>query len=68
MVPQSWKINLLKMYKISDKVINFIEKTIQTWRGKLTAGGKSFAETKIQRGISQGDALSPLLFINPRKR
>ena len=30
---------------------------------ELTARGKSLAETKIQRGIFQGDALSPLLFI-----
>ena len=29
----------------------------------LTAGGRSIAETKIQWGILQGDALSPLLFI-----
>ena len=36
---------------------------MKTWRVELTAGGKSLAETKIQRGIFQGDALSPLLFI-----
>ena len=36
---------------------------MKTWRVKLTAGEKSIAETKIQRGIFQGDALSPLLFI-----
>ena len=51
------------MYKISHEVINFIEKTIQTWRVELTAGGRSLAETKIQRGIFQGDDLSPLQFI-----
>ena len=51
MVPQSWIIHCLKMYKISHETINFIEKT---------AGGKGLAETKIQRGIFQGDALSPL--------
>ena len=63
MVLQSWIINCLKMYKISHEVINFIEKTIKTWRVELTTGGKSLAETKIQRGIFQGDALSPLQFI-----
>ena len=63
MVPRSWIIHCLKMYKISHEVINFIEKTMQTWRVELTAGGRSLAETKIQRGIFQGDALSPLLFI-----
>ena len=29
----------------------------------LTARGRSIAQTKIQRGIFQGDAQSPLLFI-----
>ena len=62
MVPQSWIINSLKMYKISHEVINFIGKTMKTWRVELTAG-RSFAQIKIQRGIFQGDALSPLLFI-----
>ena len=36
---------------------------MKTWRVELTAGGRSIAETKIQRGIFQGDALSPLLLI-----
>ena len=36
---------------------------MKTWRVELTAREKSFAETKIQRGIFQGDALSQLLFI-----
>ena len=66
MVPHSWIINSLKMYKmykISDEVINFIDKTMKTWRVELTAGGRRLAEAKIQRGVFQGDALSPLRFI-----
>ena len=63
MVLQSWIINCLKMYKISHEVINLIELTMKTWRVELTARGRSLAETKIQRGIFQGDTLSPLLFI-----
>ena len=63
MLPQSWILHCLKMYKLSHKVINFIEQTMKTWRVELTAGGRSIAETKIQIGIFQGDALSPLLFI-----
>ena len=63
MVPQSWIINCFKMYKIPDEVINFIEKTMKTCKVELTAGGRSLAEAKIQRGISQGDALSTLLFM-----
>ena len=37
------------MNKISHKVINFIEKTMKTWRVELTAGGRSLVETKIQK-------------------
>ena len=63
MLPQSWILHCLKMYKISHQVKNFIEQTMKTWRVELTAGGRSIAETKIQRDIFQGDKLSPLLFI-----
>ena len=51
------------MHKISDVVVNFIKKTMKTWRVELTAGGRSLAEAKIQRDIFQGDTLSSLLFI-----
>ena len=37
MVPQSWMINYLKMYKISHETKNFIEKTMKNWRVELTA-------------------------------
>ena len=63
MVSQNWIINCLKMYKTSDEVIKFIEKIMKSWRVELIAGGRSLAEAKIQRGIFQGDALLPSLFI-----
>ena len=63
MVLHCWIINSLKMYKISDEVTNFIDKTMKTWRVELTTGGRRLAEAMIQRGIFKGDALSPLLFI-----
>ena len=62
-ISQSWIINCLKFYKISDEVINFIEKTIKTWKVELATGRRSLPEAKLQRGIFQGHALSPLLFI-----
>ena len=63
MIPQSWILHYLKMYKIPDQDVQFIEKTMETWRLVLTARGKSLAEVKVQRGIFLGDALSPLLFV-----
>ena len=62
MVPQRWIINFLKIYKISDKFINFIKKIMKIWRVELTAGGKRLDEAKIQSGKFQEDALTPLLF------
>ena len=57
--PLKLDTTLSKMYKIPDQAIQFIEKTMETWRVELTVGGKSFVEVKIQRGIFQGNALSP---------
>ena len=42
--------------------MNVNEKIRKTLRVEFTAGGRSLAEAKIQRGIFQGDGLSPLLF------
>ena len=36
---------------------------MKTRKVELTPGGRNFAEVNVQRGIFQGDALSPLLFI-----
>ena len=42
------------MYKISDEVIKFIEKSMNNCKGKQTAKGKTLVEVKI----FQGDTLS----------
>ena len=57
MILQSWITNCHKI------VINFIEKTMKTWRVELAVGGKSLVEAEIQGDILQGDALSLLLFL-----
>ena len=63
LVPQCQIIDCLKMYKISGEVIKFIENSIKNWSVELTAVGKGLTEVKIQRGIFQRDALSPILFV-----
>ena len=52
---QTWIIDCLKMYKISEKVIKFIMETMKKWNLQQ--------EVKIQRGIFQGDMLLPLLCV-----
>ena len=55
-VPQSWLINYVHLYKISDEVMKFTEEIMKNCWVELTAGGKSLV-------IFQEDALSPLLFV-----
>ena len=55
MIPQSWIINCLKMYKISHEVINFIEKSMKTRKmKKLKQRSKevSFKEMHYHRNYS----------------
>ena len=40
MVPQSWIIHCLKMFKISGEVIKFIENTRENWRTGGEGGKK----------------------------
>ena len=44
MVPHTLILECLKMYKISNNIINFIEKAMENWRVQLKAGGQSLAE------------------------
>ena len=53
----------LKLYKVLSELKIFIEKTMQNLKVELAPGGRSLVEVKIRRGIFQGDALSPLLFV-----
>ena len=54
------------MYKISYKSIKFITKAMRNKRVELTAGGKTWAEGKIQRDIFQG-GLALTIAITNRK-
>ena len=51
------------MYKISLNDINLIEKNKKTGSVEFTAGGRSLADAKFQRGIFQGYSVWNLLFI-----
>ena len=63
MVPHSWILACLHMFKLAHNVFNLIEKSMSSWTVDLTSGGEMLGQVKIKRGIFQGDSLSPILFV-----
>jgi hypothetical protein len=65
-VPPSWIIKSLELIGINNKIISFTKKIMSHWRTwmRLHTENKLIEteEIEIQRGIFQGDSLSPLLF------
>ena len=66
MFPQTLIIANLKMYKISDKIINFIHEVMENWKMELGTGGQTVAELKFQRRIFLRDSLLPQRFVIAR--
>ena len=72
-VPHSWLLKVLKIiHKIQPQLIIFLGNIVETWKTRLQLNTSTgIVETepiKIQRGIFQGDSLSPLWFclaLNP---
>uniref|UniRef100_A0A1X7TDD6 Reverse transcriptase domain-containing protein n=1 Tax=Amphimedon queenslandica TaxID=400682 RepID=A0A1X7TDD6_AMPQE len=63
MVPHSWIVECLDMMGCAENVRNLLEKSMSQWKCELNAGGTVLGEVPINRGIFQGDSLSPLLFV-----
>lgn len=68
MVPHSWLLETLRLYKINPQLVSFCEVVMTKWCTKLKAQKLTSKLIQIKRGIFQGDSLSPLWFclsINP---
>ena len=63
MVPHSWILECAKMVGIAKNVIKTIENSMENWKTILTSNQEVLGTVNINRGIFQGDSLSPLLFI-----
>jgi hypothetical protein len=63
MVPHSWILNCLSKFKIAKNIRAIIENSMSNWRTQLTSNQHQLGEVNINRGIFQGDSLSPILFI-----
>ena len=44
-------------------MLRLLEKSMDQWKTEVTAGVKILCTVDIRRGISQGNSLSPLLFV-----
>ena len=62
-VPHSWLIECLSIFRVNVKVRAFLAREMMKWRTELMSGGEVLGKVRIRRGIFQGDALSPMLFI-----
>ena len=63
MVPHEWILKILKITKVAGNIGSFIENTMGNWKTVLHCNGQALGSVNINRGIFQGDSLSPLLFV-----
>ena len=65
-VPHTWILRCLELYKINGKLIQFLSNQMTTWKTDMTLahnnGEITIQDVRINRGIYQGDSLSPLIF------
>jgi len=63
MVPHSWILESVTLVGIADNIKRLLKNSMGNWKTELNAYETTLGEVNIQRGIFQGDSLSPLLFI-----
>ena len=62
-VPHSWIIECLDMLGIAENVRNVLENSMKNWKLRLASNGLDLCDIDVNRGIFQGDSLSPLIFV-----
>ncbi|MEM7264391.1 MAG: reverse transcriptase domain-containing protein [Pseudomonadota bacterium] len=63
LVPHSWINKCIDMFAIADNIKDLIRNSMRSWKTRLTSDNQILGEVEINRGIFQGDSLSPLLFV-----
>ena len=49
----------MEMCGVADNISHLLPKSVESWQTILMSGNEEFARVNIQRGIFQGDTLSP---------
>ena len=62
-LPHNWIAKNLQMLGISNNIRPFLKAAMNSWYTLLTVNGQILEQVRIQRGIFQGDSISPLLFV-----
>ena len=63
MVPHPWIIECLDLLGVAENNKSLLVNNMETWKIMLCSGNSELGEVEIERGIFQGDSLSPLVFI-----
>ena len=63
MVAHSWIKKSMEMCGVVDNISHFLSKSMESWQTILMSRNEELARVNIQRGIFQGDTLSPLLLV-----
>ena len=62
-IPHSWIKECMELMGIAENVRELLVKSMKQWKLLLTSNGNELGDVKVNRGIFQGDSLSPLLFV-----
>ena len=63
MVPHSWIEECLDLFEGAENIKTSLVSTTEKWGVMLCAANSESGEVDIKRRISQGDSLSPLVFV-----
>ena len=63
MVPNSWIIECLDLFGVTENIKTFSVNSMENWKIMLCLGNSELGEVEIKGGIFQGDSLSPLVFV-----
>ena len=62
-VDHIYLIKCLEKYNFPPWIVNFLKDIISKWKLSIRSGKEEILEKTVERGILQGDSLSPLLFV-----